>query len=148
MRYYIYTVYFMLLIFGIGVFEKNVFSEELDNSLNSDPFGRGLKLMKSFDGFHRSFEDSNFSNIKLYNAEKNIFGDGINVSESGFEESLYRLEGVLVSHAPHLPVIHIDTSNLNATDDILFFDLEAKSGKLYLISLIGINEFISIYLLS
>ena len=126
MNYYIYKVYFILLIFGIGVFEKNVFSEELDNSPNSDPFGRGLKLMKSFDGFHRSFEDSNFSKIKLYNTEKNIFGDGIYVSNSSFDDSLYRLEGVLVSHAPQLPVIHIDTSELNANDDILFFDPEAK----------------------
>ena len=126
MNYYIYKVYFILLIFGIGVFEKNVFSEELDNSPNSDPFGRGLKLMKSFDGFHRSFEDSNFSKIKLYNTEKNIFGDGIYVSNSSFDDSLYRLEGVLVSHAPQLPVIHIDTSGLNANDDILFFDPEAK----------------------
>ena len=126
MNYYIYKVYFILLIFGIGVFEKNVFSEELDNSPNSDPFGRGLKLMKSFDGFHRSFEDSNFSKIKLYNTEKNIFGDGIYVSKSSFDDSLYRLEGVLVSHAPQLPVIHIDTSDLNANDDILFFDPEAK----------------------
>ena len=120
MFYYIYKAYFILLIFGIGVFEKNVFSEELDNSPNSDPFGRGLKLMKSFDGFHRSFEDSNFSKIKLYNTEKNIFGDGIYVSKSSFDDSLYRLEGVLVSHAPKLPVIHIDTSDLNANDDILF----------------------------
>ena len=126
MNYYIYKVYFILLIFGIGVFEKNVFSEEIDNSPNSDPFGRGLKLMKSFDGFHRSFEDSNFSKIKLYNTEKNIFGDGIYVSNSSFDDSLYRLEGVLVSHAPQLPVIHIDTSDLNANDDILFFDPEAK----------------------
>ena len=126
MNYYIYIVYFILLIFGIGVFEKNVFSEEIDNSPNSDPFGRGLKLMKSFDGFHRSFEDSNFSKIKLYNTEKNIFGDGIYVSNSSFDDSLYRLEGVLVSHAPQLPVIHIDTSDLNANDDILFFDPEAK----------------------
>ena len=126
MRYYMYVAYFMLIISGIGVFERNVFSEELDNSLNSDPFGRGLKLMKSFDGFHRSFKDSNFSNIKLHNAEKNIFGGGINVPESGFEDSLYRLEGVLVSHAPHLPIIHIDTSDLNTTDDILFFDRKAK----------------------
>ena len=126
MYYYIFKVYFILLIFGIGVFEKNVFSEEIDNSPNSDPFGRGLKLMKSFDGFHRSFEDSNFSKIKLYNTEKNIFGDGIYVSNSSFDDSLYRLEGVLVSHAPQLPVIHIDTSDLNANDDILFFDPEAK----------------------
>ena len=126
MRYYIFKAYFILLIFGIGVFEKNVFSEELDNSPNSDPFGRGLKLMKSFDGFHRSFEDSNFSKIKLYNTEKNIFGDGIYVSNRSFDDSLYRLEGVLVSHAPQLPVIHIDTSDLNANDDILFFDPEAK----------------------
>ena len=126
MFYYIYKAYFILLIFGIGVFEKNVFSEELDNSPNSDPFGRGLKLMKSFDGFHRSFEDSNFSKIKLYNTEKNIFEDGIYVSNSSFDDSLYRLEGVLVSHAPQLPVIHIDTSDLNANDDILFFDPEAK----------------------
>tara|TARA_B100000282_G_scaffold280177_1_gene241074 strand:+ start:464 stop:1723 length:1260 start_codon:yes stop_codon:yes gene_type:complete len=126
MNYYIYKVYFILLIFGIGVFEKNVFSEELDNSPNSDPFGRGLKLMKSFDGFHRSFEDSNFSKIKLYNTEKNIFGDGIYVSNSSFDDSLYRLEGVLVSHAPQLPVIHIDTSDLNANDDILFFNPDAK----------------------
>jgi len=126
MYYYIYKVYFILLIFGIGVFEKNVFSEELDNSPNSDPFGRGLKLMKSFDGFHRSFEDSNTSNIKLYNTEKNIFGDGIYVSNRSFDDSLYRLEGVLVSHAPQLPVIHTDTSDLNANDDILFFDPEAK----------------------
>ena len=126
MRYYIYKAYFILLIFGIGVFEKNVFSEELDNSPNSDPFGRGLKLMKSFDGFHRSFEDSKFSKLKLYNTEKNTFGDGIYVSNSSFDDSLYRLEGVLVSHAPQLPVIHIDTSGLNANDDILFFDPEAK----------------------
>ena len=126
MNYNVYKAYFILLIFGIGVFEKNVFSEELDNSPNSDPFGRGLKLMKSFDGFHRSFEDSNFSKIKLYNTEKNIFGDGIYVSNSSFDDSLYRLEGVLVSHAPQLPVIHIDTSDLNANDDILFFDPEAK----------------------
>ena len=126
MNYYINKLYFIFLIFVIGVFEKNVFSEELDNSPNSDPFGRGLKLMKSFDGFHRSFEDSNFSKIKLYNTEKNIFGDGIYVSNSSFDDSLYRLEGVLVSHAPQLPVIHIDTSDLNANDDILFFDPEAK----------------------
>ena len=126
MHYYIYKAYFILLIFGIGVFEKNVFSEELDNSPNSDPFGRGLKLMKSFDGFHRSFEDSNLSKINLYNTEKNIFGDGIYVSNSSFDDSLYRLEGVLVSHAPKVPVIHIDKSDLNSNDDILFFDPEAK----------------------
>ena len=126
MHYNVYKAYFILLIFGIGVFEKNVFSEELDNSPNSDPFGRGLKLMKSFDGFHRSFEDSNFSKINLYNTEKNIFGDGIYVSNRSFDDSLYRLEGVLVSHAPKLPVIHIDTSDLNANDDILFFNPDAK----------------------
>ena len=126
MHYNVYKAYFILLIFGIGVFEKNVFSEELDKSPNSDPFGRGLKLMKSFDGFQRSFEETNFSKIKLYKTEKNIFGDDIYVSNSSYDDSLYRLEGVLVSHAPQLPVIHIDTSDLNATDDILFFDPEAK----------------------
>ena len=93
---------------------------------NDDPFVRGLQRQKTFDNFQKRIDKVTNKNNKKQTEKNTQRSFDLPSFNQMLSFSRYRVDGLLVSEAPQSPVIHLDKSDLNNNNNILFLEPRSR----------------------
>ena len=126
MRRLLYLMLVFLLVVSVTTGVQHVRAQETKQPEYDDPFVRGLKRLETFEGFQRRSTGKTQTTSVTEDGETGIRQTVLPGFGQAFDIPRYRLDGILVSEAPALPVIHVNTAGLQTANEILFFDPNSR----------------------
>ena len=126
MRRLLYPISVFMLVVSVTTGVQYARAQEAKQPEYDDPFVRGLKRLETFEGFQRRATGQAQPTSVTEDGETGIRQTVLPGFGQAFDIPRYRLDGILVSEAPELPVIHVNTAGLQTANEVLFFDPNSK----------------------